>query len=192
MKENLYIYIAIVIILVLLLLTFYVVNVYNKIINYKKKVTYNWSLIDIELKRKAEVLPNLTSLLKSQMKFESEELEKLTKLRSKMLNASINEKIEANEDFNVLINLIKEGYPSLQSHNSYIKLMDEINDAENKSPTKTFYNEMVMSYNRFIENSLIILLQKYSNFQQLSILHTKYLIKENHYEKKFIWYFICV
>ena len=77
MKENLYIYIAIVIILVLLLLTFYVVNVYNKIINYKKKVTYNQSLIDIELKEKAEVLPNLTSLLKSQMKFESEEVGKV-------------------------------------------------------------------------------------------------------------------
>ena len=169
MKENLYIYIDIVIILVLLLLTFYVVNVYNKIINYKKKVTYNWSLIDIELKRKAEVLPNLTSLLKSQMKFESEELEKLTKLRSKMLNASINEKIEANEDFNVLINLIKEGYPSLQSHNSYIKLMDEINDAEKQiAYQRLFYNEMVMSYNRFIEkfpNNIVAKIFKFSTIE---------------------------
>ena len=93
----------------------------------------------------------------------------------------------------LLINLIKEGYPSLQSHNSYIKLMDEINDAEKQiAYQRLFYNEMVMSYNRFIEKFPNNIVAKYSNFQQLSILHTKYLIKENHYEKKFIWYFICV
>lgn len=103
------------------------------------------------------------------MKFESEELEKLTKLRSKMLNASINEKIEANEDFNVLINLIKEGYPSLQSHNSYIKLMDEINDAEKQiAYQRLFYNEMVMTYNRFIEkfpNNIVAKIFKFSTIE---------------------------
>ena len=138
--------------LILILIGLFVWNTYNKVIDYKKKVTFNWSLIDIELKRKAEIIPNLTTLLKSQMKYEQEELTKLTKLRNQMMIAKVEDKIKANEDFKLMVNIIKEKYPELQSHKTYNKLLDEVSQIEKQvAYQRHFYNEMIMAYNRFIE-----------------------------------------
>lgn len=136
---------------------------YNSIIVAKLRISEALSQIDVQLKRRADLIPNLVETVKGYAKHERELLEKVTKERASLVSAKTpHEKAEAN---NMLSETLKsifavaESYPDLKASQNFLDLQNEISDTENKiAYARQFYNSNVLDYNtklRVFPNMLI-------------------------------------
>jgi LemA protein len=154
----LYIIIGFVVLVVL-----YIWMIYNGLVTAKLRVTEALSQIDILLKRRTDLIPNLIETVKGYAKHEKGLFEEITKARSSLMKAeSPEKKAEAN---NMLSDTLKslfavaENYPNLKANENFAKLQDELSDTENKiSYSRQFYNSNVLDFNTKIAifpNSII-------------------------------------
>ncbi|PLW79690.1 hypothetical protein C0585_06880 [Candidatus Woesearchaeota archaeon] len=133
-----------------------VIGIYNSIIRLRNQVKNSWAQIDVQLKRRSDLIPNLVNTVKGYAKHEKELLENVTKARTAMMGAqTIGEKAETS---NVLSGALKslfavsENYPDLKANQNFMQLQEEITGTENKiSYARQHYNDMVMVYNTKIE-----------------------------------------
>ena len=117
------------------LIIFWVIGIYNKLKRLQVTITEAWSGIDVQLKRKANILPNLVDTIKMQMKFEEDVLTKLTAARSGLNSADREEAMKANDQLNAIIPTIRataEAYPQLGTNASFLQMMNDIRDCEDK------------------------------------------------------------
>ena len=139
---------------IVVLVLLWVIGLYNKIKRLQIAITEAWSGIDVQLKRKANILPNLVDTIKMQMKFEEDVLSKLTAARSGLNSSSREEVIKANEELNALLPSIRataEAYPALGTNASFLQMMGDIRDCEDKvTYARTRYNMTVSVYNQTI------------------------------------------
>ena len=146
--------IIIVIIIVFFLLIFF--GYYNRIIRLENRIDNSWAQIDVQLRRRAELIPNLMETVKGYMKHEKEVLENVTKARSAIMNAkSPQENIDAD---NMLTGALKslfavaENYPDLKANQNFLNLQDELSNTENKiAYSRQHFNDSVLSFNNLIE-----------------------------------------
>ena len=132
------------------------IYVYNKLVRLRNQVKNSWAQIDVQLKRRYDLIPNLIETVKGYMKHEREVLENITKARSMLMNAkTIPEKSKAN---NMLTNTLKslfavaENYPNLKANENFLQLQEEITGTENKiAYARQHYNDMVMIFNTTIQ-----------------------------------------
>ena len=144
----------IVLILVIVLLVF--LSYYNKIIRLENRIDNSWAQIDVQLKRRADLIPNLMETVKGYMKHEKEVLENVTKARSALMGAkSPQENIDAD---NMLTGALKslfavsENYPDLKANQNFLNLQDELTHTEDKiAYSRQHYNDTVLSFNNTIE-----------------------------------------
>jgi LemA protein len=140
---------------VVVIIVLYFIAVRNKFVLKKNYIKEAWSSIDVQLKRKANIIPNLVDLLKMQTNFEKDTLEKLTAARSGMLKGSNDERMKANDEASKLLRsfyAVSESYPALGSNPSFIKVMEEVKDCEDKvTYSRTRYNMTVTDYNNYLE-----------------------------------------
>jgi LemA protein len=144
----------IVLILVIVLLVF--LSYYNKIIRFENRIDNSWAQIDVQLKRRADLIPNLMETVKGYMKHEKEVLENVTKARSALMGAkSPQENIDAD---NMLTGALKslfavsENYPDLKANQNFLNLQDELTHTEDKiAYSRQHYNDTVLSFNNTIE-----------------------------------------
>ena len=144
----------IVLILVIVLLVF--LSYYNKIIRLENRIDNSWAQIDVQLKRRADLIPNLMETVKGYMKHEKEVLENVTKARSALMSAkSPQENIDAD---NMLTGALKslfavsENYPDLKANQNFLNLQDELTHTEDKiAYSRQHYNDTVLSFNNTIE-----------------------------------------
>lgn len=110
-----------------------------------------WSGIDVQLKRKANIIPNLVDTLKMQIDFESKVLTDLTAARSGLLSGNHAEAMAASDKINAILPEIRataENYPSLGTNQSFLRLMEDIRDCEDKiTYARNRYNMTVGKYN---------------------------------------------
>ena len=129
---------------------------YNKIIRTENRIDNSWSQIDVQLKRRADLIPNLMETVKGYMKHEKEVLENVTKARSAIMGAKTpQENIDAD---NMLTGALKslfavsENYPDLKANQNFLNLQDELTHTEDKiAYSRQHYNDSVLSYNNTIE-----------------------------------------
>ncbi|CAN5187054.1 LemA family protein [soil metagenome] len=145
---NIFLIIAIVIgvILVLLWLT------YNGLITAKMRIAEALSQIDVQLKRRTDLIPNLIETVKGYAKHEKELLENITKARTSLMQAkSTEEKADANNQLSGTLKTlfaVAENYPQLKANENFGKLQDELTDTENKiAYSRQFLNSTVLAYN---------------------------------------------
>lgn len=146
--------IILVIIVVLFLLIF--VGYHNKIIRMENRIDNSWAQIDVQLRRRAELIPNLMETVKGYMKHEKEVLENVTKARSAIMTAkNPQESIDAD---NMLTGALKslfavsENYPDLKANQNFLNLQDELTTTENKiAYSRQHFNDSVLSFNNTIE-----------------------------------------
>lgn len=144
----------IIIILVIVLLVF--LSYYNKIIRLENRIDNSWAQIDVQLKRRTDLIPNLMETVKGYMKHEKEVLENVTKARSAIMGAkSPQENIDAD---NMLTGALKslfavsENYPDLKANQNFLNLQDELAHTEDKiAYSRQHYNDTVLSFNNTIE-----------------------------------------
>lgn len=130
---------------------------YNSLVRKKNEAEESWSGIEVQLKRRYDLIPNLVSTVQGYATHEKELLENVTKARTEAMNAQgIEEKGKAE---NVLSGALKslfavaENYPDLKANQNFMQLQQELSDTEDKiSAARRFYNSTVKSLNTAIES----------------------------------------
>jgi len=143
-------------ILVLLVLAVWAVSVYNGLVRARNQVKNGWAQIDVQLKRRFDLIPNLVETVKGYAKHEQETLEKVIQARNEAMGAKTVEDIAAKEGElrQTLRSLfaLSESYPDLKANQNFLKLQDELTGTENKvSYARQFYNDTVYRYNTRIQ-----------------------------------------
>lgn len=139
----------IVVILAILVFLWYL---YNSIIVAKMRVSEALSQIDVQLKRRTDLIPNLVETVKGYAKHERELFEKVTQQRTSLMTAKgPAEKAQVNNELSQTIKSIfavAENYPDLKASQNFMELQEELSDTENKiAYARQFYNQNVMNYN---------------------------------------------
>ena len=143
---------------------------YNSLIAATLRVNEAFSQIDVQLKRRTDLIPNLIETVKGYAKQEKDVFTKVTELRSDLMNAKTPEKkAEAN---NMLTDALKsvfavaEAYPQLRSSENFKALQDELSDTENKiAYSRQFYNSNVLDFNTKLQIFPNVLFAKILNFK---------------------------
>ena len=138
--------------IIALLIIFYFIGVYNHLVVLKTRIMEALSGIDVQLKRRADLIPNLIETIKGYAKHEKEVFENVTKARSALMSAeSVQEKAEAD---NMLTGALKslfavaEAYPELKANTNFEDLQKQLADTEDKiAYSRQFYNSNVLDYN---------------------------------------------
>jgi LemA protein len=147
-------FIIVLAIVVILILIF--ISMYNKLVRLKNAVKNAWSQIDVQLKRRHDLIPNLVDTAKGYVKHERETLESVTKARSMAMNAgTIQEKAQAESLLSSAIGrlaVVVESYPELKANQNFLALQEELTSTENKiSFARQNYNDQVLFYNNKIQ-----------------------------------------
>jgi LemA protein len=150
----LWIILIVVIIVVIFLLIYW--GFYNRIIRSENRIDNAWAQIDVQLKRRADLIPNLMETVKGYMKHERETLQNVTNARAAIMSAKTpQESINAD---NMLTGALKtlfavaENYPTLKANENFMQLQDELTHTEDKiAYSRQHYNDSVLTYNNTIE-----------------------------------------
>lgn len=144
--------IAVVIVIVLIVF----IASYNRFVVLRNRIDNAWSQIDVQLKRRNDLIPNLIETVKGYAKHEKKVFEEVTKARTAAMSAtSMKDKAKAN---NMLSSTLKslfavaENYPTLKANENFMMLQEELSGTESKiAYSRQFYNDSVLSYNNGIQ-----------------------------------------
>jgi len=151
-------YIALLILVgIIVLLVIYGITVYNRLVSLRQQTGNAWGQIDVQLKRRYDLIPNLVETVKGYMKHESETLERVIQARNMALQArSVQEKANADAAVGAALTGIfglAESYPDLKANQNMLSLQEELQGTENKIAfARQYYNDIVTSYNTRIES----------------------------------------
>ena len=148
--------IALIVILVILVL--YVIITYNKFVTLKKQMNNSYSVIDVYLKKRFDLIPNLVNTVKGYTNQEQAVIDSVTDARAKLAGAnSVGEKANADQELSTALSnllVVVENYPDLKSSQNFINLSDELAGTENRIATaRKDYNDAVKEYNTKIKMS---------------------------------------
>ena len=149
--------ISIILIIAVVFIVLFVWSTYNSLATGKVRIKEALSGIDVQLKRRVDLVPNLLATVKGYAKHEKELLENVTKARSSLMNASTthDKAVSDNMLSNALKSLIgiSEAYPDLKASKNFLELQEELSDIEAKiAYSRQFFNTNVASYNSTLVN----------------------------------------
>lgn len=161
----------IIILVVVAALVLYVIGMYNALVRLRNRVKNAWSQIDVQLKRRHDLIPNLVETAKGYMKHERETLENITKARSRAMGAgSVGEKSAAEGELSGALSrflLVVENYPDLKANQNFLALQEELTSTENKIAfARQGYNDQVLFFNNKIEMFPSNIIAQTFNFKQ--------------------------
>lgn len=134
------------------LLVFFIIGVYNGLIKLKNLTQEAWSDIDVQLKRRYNLIPNLVNTVKGYAAHEKEVFQKVTEARARAMGAkNPEETAEAERGLSGALKTlfaVAENYPELKANDNFLKLQEDLTDTENKiEAARRFYNGNVRDYN---------------------------------------------
>lgn len=166
------IYLIILIVVAILLVG--VVALYNGFITLRNRTKEAWADIEVQLKRRYDLIPNLVETVKGYAKQEKDVFEEVTKARSQAMQTKGT--AEKGKAENVLTDALKsvfavaEAYPTLRSSENFQKLQDELTDTENKiEASRRFYNGNVRDFNTALQKFPNSILAAIANFQPMEL-----------------------
>ena len=136
---------------IVVIMFLWMVVLYNGLVSLRNQVQNAWKQIDVQLKRRHDLIPNLVSTVKGAMEFEQDTLEKVISARAKAVSAtSLQDKaVSENMLTQALGKLfaVMENYPQLKSNENIMQLQEELTSTENRIGfARQFYNDLVASY----------------------------------------------
>ncbi|MEM4259697.1 MAG: LemA family protein [Candidatus Woesearchaeota archaeon] len=148
--------IGIIILIVVIILILWLIIAYNSLVVLRNRIDNAWSQIDVQLKRRFDLIPNLVETVKGYAKHEKETFKMVTEARNMMANAkSIPEKAKAD---GMLAGALKslfavaEAYPTLKANENFLQLQEELSGTESKiAYARQFYNDSVLVFNNKIQ-----------------------------------------
>lgn len=174
----------IILVVVLLLILFFVISTYNGLVVARNKVKDQFSQIDVQLKKRFDLIPNLVETVKGYAKHESETFEKVIQARSGYMNAKTDEeKVAASNELSKGITQIfalAENYPELKANSNFAELQRELKEVEDKiGYARQFYNDSVLSYNNKTEMFPSNLIASIFGFKKESFFEADTTEREN-------------
>jgi LemA protein len=141
---------------VIVVIGFYFVSIYNSLVRLKNAVKNAWSQIDVQLKRRHDLIPNLLESVKGYMTHERQIMENITKYRSQAMDANtVGEKSVAEGMLSGALGQLRvqvENYPDLKASQNFLALQEELSSTENKiSYARQAYNDQVLFFNNKIQ-----------------------------------------
>ncbi len=161
-----------VLLLGIVLLTVFVWGLYNGLVTAKARVDESWSGIDVQLKRRADLIPNLVETVKGYATHEKSVFENVTKARSVLMGAKTpKEAAEANNQLSSALKslfAVAEAYPDLKASQNFADLQQQLGDTEDKiAYSRQFYNTNVLDYNVKIKVFPNVLLASPLGFREI-------------------------
>ena len=146
----------IIIAVIVVLLIFFVIGVYNALVLLRNQVDNSWSQIDVQLKRRHDLIPNLVETAKGYMQHERGTFEAITQARSQAMGAkSVSEAAKAEGALGEALSkfmLVVENYPDLKANQNFLAVQEELTSTENKiSFARQSYNDQVLFFNNKIQ-----------------------------------------
>ena len=158
--------IIIIVVGVLLILVFYAIGVYNNLINARNKAKDQFSQIDVQLKRRSDMIPNLVETVKGYAKHEEKTL-----------------KVEASNAVTSALNklfALSEAYPELKANENFMSLQADLKETEDKiSYARGFYNDTVLTYNNLREQFPSSIIASMFKFEKLEFFNADEKDREN-------------
>ncbi len=129
---------------------------YNRLVGYRVETENSWSQIDVQLKRRHDLIPNLVETVKGTMKFEQETLTKVMQARASAVGAgNMRDRVKAEGEISGLLGRLMavwENYPDLKSNKNALALQEELTSTENRiAYSRGHYNDVVANYNTIIQ-----------------------------------------
>ncbi len=157
---------------------------YNSFIKLENKVKEAFSTMDVYLKKRWDLIPNIVESVKSYAKYEKETLEEIINLRNKIYNEMSNkEKIKTNEQLNAEISKIMgiaEAYPDLKANENFLNLSNQLTKIEDEiANSRKYYNGVVRIYNNKVEMFPSNIVAKLLKFKSKSMFAARENEKEN-------------
>ena len=163
---------------------------YNKLVNGREKVKNGWSQIDVQLRRRFDLIPNLVETVKGYAAHEKETLENVTMWRSRVSSAQTTEEaIDANAGLSGALGRLlvtMEKYPELKANENFLRLQTELTEIENKiSFARQFYNDTVQRYNLIVKRFPSNIVASMFKFKEEKFFEVDSNIRENVPQVKF-------
>ena len=170
--------VAIIFLLLACIISLLGVRIYNGLIYLKNQVSKSFSSVDVLLKKRWDLIPNLVAVVKSHMQFEQQTLAEITRLRSQVMSGGISDDQRLtleNQISRTMGNIVAliENYPELKSDRHVTQLLESLNETEEQiSAARRFYNAAVTEYNNALEMFPSNLVANYLRYQQQELFVT--------------------
>ncbi|TCD53668.1 LemA family protein [Alloscardovia theropitheci] len=150
----------IVVVVILLLIAMWLISGYNNLVSLRNRVANAWSQIDIQLKQRADLIPNIVNTVKGYAQHESDVFIQVTQARTAVQAASnsgnLNERINAETQLDkAIVNVlaVAEAYPELKANANFMSLQSQLSDLEGKiAYARQFYNDVAQKLNITVES----------------------------------------
>ena len=152
------------------LVLLYAIYLFNRLVSLRNRVDNGWSQIDVQLRRRYDLIPNLVETVKGYAAHERELFEQVAAARSQAIGAStVGDQAQAENQLTAGLRrlmAVAENYPDLKASQNFIKLQDELTDTEDKiSAARRYYNSTVMHLNTAIQSVPWLLIAKPFGFR---------------------------
>ena len=174
---------VIVIVAIVIILGIWIASVYNKLIDLRNRKDDQWAQIDVQLKRRSDLIPNLVETVKGYAKHESETLESVIQARNTFVSATTpEEEMKASGELTQAISklfALSESYPQLKADQNFLSLQADLKDTEDKiSYARQFYNDTVLTYNNKVEMFPSNIIASMFHFQKATFFEVSEAEKE--------------
>jgi len=147
---------VILVVVVIVLIAAWVAGVYNSLVSLRNKVKDQWAQVDVVLKRRADLIPNLVETVKGYASHEKDTLDAVISARNKAVSATNpHDEMEANGELSTALGrlfAVAESYPDLKANTNFMDLQNSLKETEDKIAfARQFYNDSVLSYKNKLE-----------------------------------------
>lgn len=154
---------------ILIFLAIWLIGLYNRLVAQRNEVKNSWAGIDVLLKRRCDLIPNLVEIVKGYAKHEKDVFEKIAMARSGMMNATTPKAtMEADNMLTGALRqllMVTENYPDLKANQNFMQLQGELTSTENDiAGRRTGYNEVVKGYNTALETFPTVIVGRMMGF----------------------------
>ncbi len=178
------------VLIVLAVLIILGIILYNNLVRMKIRVDEAWADIEVQLKRRYDLVPNLVETVKGYMQHEKEVFEKVTEARTKAMEAeNLQEKAESENQFSQSLKslfAVAENYPQLKANENFLELQKELVDTEDKiQAARRFYNGSVRDYNIAIDTFPSMIFARLFKFTKKEMFETTNELEKEPVKVKF-------
>ena len=161
-----------IILIIAAIIILWLIGAYNSLIRARNRCQEGMSDIDVQLKRRYDLIPNLVETVKGYMSHEKEVFEKVSEARSKAMSATgSKQKAKAENELSGTLKTlfaVSENYPQLKANENFLNLQNELTDTEDKiQAARRFYNGMVRDFNTKIQSFPVNIIANLFNFKAM-------------------------
>lgn len=156
---------------IVLLIVVFLITIYNRLVTLRQRIQNAWAQIEVQLKRRYDLIPNLVSTVKGYAAHEKETFERVTAARNMAIGAKNMEEQAGAE--NMLTGALRqlfalaENYPELKANTNFMQLQEELTNTESKIAfSRQFFNDTVLKYNTAIQRFPAVMLAGMFGFHQ--------------------------